>query len=58
MELPSNLHPTESLAFQNIELLAHHLFKCQGGEEDECLDYWIEAERQLNENLFCDPVPV
>jgi len=42
----------ESLDYRNIEVLAHYLYITQGRQEGRALDHWIEAEKQLSENLF------
>lgn len=43
---------SDSLDYQNIEVLAYHLYACQGFQQGRSLDHWIEAEKQLSENLF------
>jgi len=42
------------LDYQNIEVLAYRIYLCQGSQQGRALDHWIEAEKQLRENLFCD----
>ena len=44
-----------SLSHQNTQVLAHALYVVDGCPKDRALKhYWIDAERQLKENLFAD----
>ena len=42
----------ESLNHKNIQILAFCLYEAFGQPEEKDLDLWLEAERQLKENIF------
>jgi hypothetical protein len=41
---------------ENIKALAQYLYVLRGCPEGRALDHWIEAERQLKNCLFLDPI--
>ena len=41
-----------SLDFQNTQVLAHYLYEVEGHPKNASLRNWLEAEKQLHENLF------
>jgi hypothetical protein len=47
----------DALAHQNIEVFAHYLYQLSGRQKGRSKDYWCDAERLLNENLFRDERP-
>ena len=45
------------LEHQNIEILARYLYEIEGCPEGRAKEHWLNAERQLTENLFRENRP-
>jgi len=46
-----------SLDRQNIRIFARYLFEMEGRPQGRAKEHWLDAERQLSENLFQDNRP-